>query len=1156
MNTQIPEILNPLKHAGTSRFERLGDEMAFDFVQIEERHEADFIRHAQDLMKSVQYYDSFNQPNGDWSSFFSDTVDQSQPHKALFIAFVRLLEALNEHLNGLSKRHLDYYYKQVLEFTKREASPKHAHLFFKSANGLKSRLIERSEQFVAGEGNNKTTILFELVDQIVVNQAKVEKCFQLFRHSEDDGFRIFSKDTSGQIDNTEDGTGFKTFGEHQFEYIKDAQGNYNPEFLPADKQTMDNAKVGFGFASPLLRLPEGERTITAIFQLVNTGNVDFVKTDFEVLLTGEEGWHSPSSFNLLYDLFLQTLTLTIILKDTDEAVLDFDALIHDANFNTNYPVVQLQVLQEDEFAYAKLKAVQVKEIELSVNVTNFRSLIVQNDLAPLDASKPFKPFGPIPSVGNNFYIGHPEIFSHKLKATKIYLNWKDIPNANLSEHYEHYEANSNGVGTSYNSNTGQINNAVFKMNAAILQDKVWTEVTENQASEIQLFDSADAKATRMIEFSDLGTYRKVADVTMNAWNYAVHYGFIRFTLNTPDWDNFQAFGNRNHPREVLRNTQKIDKETVNTPYSPTIGELRLDYETEPVKISTHQEDAFFHVAPFGETIVNLVDRQPNLLPQFNNEGELFIGLSQVEVPQSVSLFINMIEGSADANQSQIDTGIQWHYLSNNEWKVMNRLRISKDTTFGLQNSGIIRFDFPIDFDDIHHIMPSNYFWIKASISSKSAGIEKIQSIHAQGAAITEINPEINNQVIEPGTIKKLENGGRGIGKIKQPYASFGGRSLENETDFYTRITERLRHKDRGVMIFDYERLVLDGFPDLYKVKCLNHTNYKTEMVAGHVMVAVIPNLINQGNTSPFQPKLSMKKRREIYDYLRNRISPFIYLRIENPIYEPIQLSFNVGFHEGYDEGFYGMKLHEQLQAFLSPWAFDSEDKASAELVFGGELHKSVVLKFIEDIEYVDFVNDFNMYHQYQDPRVREHFNKEITGFTRVDEFVHNSYDHKTGTGETTIKFAFQVDEADASNCLCEIKTRFLKGIEDLDDTALYEKFVKQMTAVLQNRIKKGEALTKSLVQLIAKGIYYVDKIISISFYKDLPNEYVLEDVDVAVAKTSRSIMVTSEQHRIGVYRAGDYKCEGNVMIGIGFMIVEADFIIPAVKQGNYEYEAR
>ncbi|MCH2225871.1 MAG: hypothetical protein MK066_13965, partial [Crocinitomicaceae bacterium] len=744
----------------------------------------------------------------------------------------------------------------------------------------------------------------------------------------------------------------------------------------------------------------------------------------------------------------------------------------------------------------------------------------------------------------------------RLIKTKFYLNWKDLPSSDFSEHYENYAANS----TDTVSNTGQINNATFKMNASILEDKVWTELKENGHTDIQLFDGADAKATRKIEFSDLGTYRKVAVEEMDVWDYAAHYGFIRFTLNTPDQDNFQAFGNRNHPREVLRNAQKPTKITVNTPYTPTIGELRLDYETEPVNLAIHDEDVFFHVEPFGETNINLVENaiSPNLFPQLNNEGELFIGLSHIQVPQSVSLYIRMIEGTADASQSQIDTGVQWHYLAGDEWKVMNRLRISKDTTFGLQNSGIIRFDFPIDFDAEHHIMPTNYFWVKATIPSKAAGIEKIQSIHAQGAEVIETNPEINDQVIEPGTIKKLENGGRGISKINQPYASFDGRQLENEVEFYTRITERLRHKDRGVMIFDYERLVLDGFPDLYKVKCLNHTNYKTEMVAGHVMVAVIPNLINQGNTSPFQPKLSMKKRREIYDYLRDRISPFIYLRVENPIYEPIQLSFNVGFHKGYDEGFYGMKLHDQLQAFLSPWAFETGVDESTKLVFGGELHKSVVLKFIEDLEYVDFVNDFNMYHQYQDPRVREHFETEIEGYIRgtSPDKVHNSYTHKQGTGETTLKFAFQVEDTSSSNCLFEIKVRFLKGVEDLDDTELYEKFVKQITTILNNRGKKGENITKNLVRIIVKGIYYVDKIIAISFYKDLPNEYVLEDVDVAVAKTSRSIMVTSEQHRIGVYRAGDYKCEGNVMIGIGFMIVEADFIIPEVKQENYEYEAR
>jgi hypothetical protein len=109
MNTQIPEILNPLKHSGTNRFERLGEELDFSYVQIEERHEEDFIRYAKKLAGTIQFYDLNNIPAGSWESFFDESIPNEAPHKALFVAFLRLLEALNEHANGLSKRYLDYY---------------------------------------------------------------------------------------------------------------------------------------------------------------------------------------------------------------------------------------------------------------------------------------------------------------------------------------------------------------------------------------------------------------------------------------------------------------------------------------------------------------------------------------------------------------------------------------------------------------------------------------------------------------------------------------------------------------------------------------------------------------------------------------------------------------------------------------------------------------------------------------------------------------------------------------------------------------------------------------------------------------------------------------------------------------------------------------
>ena len=160
MSNSLPEIKNPLKHSGTGQYERLAAEMAFDYVQIEERNESHFLDCAEKLMKTICYYDENHVASGNWNIFFATTIDQSQPHKALFIAFLRLMEALYEHINGLSKRHLDYYYKDVLQFVEKEAQPAQVHLFFNIAGDLKQRLLEQGTLFDAGKNEAGEKILF------------------------------------------------------------------------------------------------------------------------------------------------------------------------------------------------------------------------------------------------------------------------------------------------------------------------------------------------------------------------------------------------------------------------------------------------------------------------------------------------------------------------------------------------------------------------------------------------------------------------------------------------------------------------------------------------------------------------------------------------------------------------------------------------------------------------------------------------------------------------------------------------------------------------------------------------------------------------------------------------------------------------------------
>jgi len=72
----------------------------------------------------------------------------------------------------------------------------------------------------------------------------------------------------------------------------------------------------------------------------------------------------------------------------------------------------------------------------------------------------------------------------------------------------------------------------------------------------------------------------------------------------------------------------------------------------------------------------------------------------------------------------------------------------------------------------------------------------------------------------------------------------------------------------------------------------------------------------------------------------------------------VLVKFNVQFFPEYDKGIYQTKLQEDIIRFLSPWAFES----GSDIVFGGKIHKSVILNFVEEQTYVDYITCFEMNH--------------------------------------------------------------------------------------------------------------------------------------------------------------------------------------------------
>ena len=107
-------------------------------------------------------------------------------------------------------------------------------------------------------------------------------------------------------------------------------------------------------------------------------------------------------------------------------------------------------------------------------------------------------------------------------------------------------------------------------------------------------------------------------------------------------------------------------------------------------------------------------------------------------------------------------------------------------------------------------------------------------------------------------------------KVTQPYASFGGRPAESAAAINTRAAERLRHKNRCVTAWDYERAVLAAFPQVHKAKCIPHAKDGAWLAPGHVLIVVVPDLRNANAKDPLRPKADADTLSRIADYLEAR----------------------------------------------------------------------------------------------------------------------------------------------------------------------------------------------------------------------------------------------------------------------------------------------
>lgn len=940
------------------------------------------------------------------------------PHLALFVCFVQLIGFTKKRFNKLNKRHLDFYYQKILQIKKLPATPDKVHVIFELAKNVVSENITAETLLDAGKDVTGKKLNYATSHDLVANKTTVAQLKNVYNDLNNSKIKAApvadSYDGMG-ADFPENKIQWWAFGY----FIKDSNFSFENEETSKTNNTAEfpelpNARLGFALSSEVLELNQGLRNIMLTIDLktgLQSVSKAILSSQIEIYLSGEKNWLGPFTiadsvenskgetvFNSALKNSNKKLQLAVQIPKDEEPVVNYNQAVLGESFNTALPVCRVLIKTQNPKGHQLYRALVEKEIEsinIDVDVSGISGLELENDLGKLTAEKPFYPFGTQPVRNSKFYINYKELFKKNWNNIHLNIEWKNTP-VDFKEWYFAYRkkyltqvsANSfiNGLG-SYKGDSAPTNPVLKLGNKNKLSNATIDKIFEFNSDDLIVTSSNYFKASAEIKSKESwetvnglnGFYLFTeqnqvysTDIEFNNTHYEEDKnGPLRLSLN-------QSFLHELFPRIYALAMSSVEKNALipNEPYTPFVETIELDYSASATaKLNENDYNSnpvqLFHEHPFGQSEEHLYlknqlpfidDAKILIVPTFCKGGELFIGLENAKTNQIVSLLVQVLEGSENPEADSF-TGkqkVEWYTLCNNEWKTLDSNYLLENQTDNFLKSGIVKILIPAETSTDNTILPGNLIWLKAKIHKTFDAVCKTIAIKAQAAQAILIDKENDlshlKNGLPAGSISKLVNRVPTIKSIEQPFNSFDGKPAENDAEYYRRISERLRHKNRAVTIWDYEHIILQNFPEVHKVKGLNHTCKNSFLAPGNVLLIVIPDIKNKNVFDIYQPRLSKATLNKIQDLVHKLNAMFVTETVVNPDYEEVKVEAKIRFKTGFDENFYTGVLNQDITKLLSPWAFDT----TSEIKFGQSLQLSVLISYIEKLGYVDYVEDVKL----------------------------------------------------------------------------------------------------------------------------------------------------------------------------------------------------
>lgn len=965
-------------------------------------------------------------------SFFSTIIRQSQidygnvdtsrshyPDTTLLRAFVHLLKTHRDQLNGVTQKHLDFYYHDILLQAERLAVADKVFISAALGKNVSTFDLPAATNFSAGNDANNNPIWFASTQDVSLNSATIAAAFTL-----------------SQFPN---GTTSAPFYQQAIAAPSTVQTDESGAVLPWETfggSSTTQATLGFAFASPMLLLREGKRMITITLNFSEAVDVRMLQSASYFMST-QKAW-TPVAFALQPTSGTAAIaTLTTTLQPTDPAIEPF--LVNPDNLSASWPM--LKILFSDFYDLAQPPVISTLSID--VNVTGVQTFQLYNDNGLLSTKTPFQLFGPIPGVNSQFIIGSNEMFSKPLKTFDITLNWNNLP-TDFGSYYTSYNnyiaahpattptadevqapapettddaaaktAEEEGVITKAwewllgvllwisgaseeneakaqaaltteddDSTPTPYNNNCFLVELDLFQDNQWNTLsistpaqTTTAASDNSLFyvNNTPALNPSTTFYYASPTRNPQVNVDPSIQNSAMQftdastYGFLKMELTSPSY----GFGSSIYPNVVtdialqnailLSGTQTKSSwgssstqssitpdqlvPSANAPFAPKVTSISGDYEAYVSYDLTKAQGDYplqcFYYAPFANYTVydNSLATPPavndyivgqqvkatpangvRLFPEFPYNGVLFIALSNLTAGNLISLYFELARSFAGTATAQ---SVSYYYLSESGW---NGLLPLQDSTNGFSCPGIVELNLPLDIATQSPVMPAaiaspvkaaGLTWIAVAATGDPQSFAQTVVLLPNGVELqrsgTTFLTDTTVPKIAAGAITKPQTAIAQLATIAQPFASFGGKAAEDQTQFDLRVSSRIKTKDRAVTKGDLFLLIRRNFDDIYYSKSIFDPSTNT------TQVYVVKGFDSPTEANAFTPLVSECREKEIQSFLLDRMPLYSNVEVSNFTFRSVQVQATIAIKTGYAQQAVQDNVVNAINLFLSPW---------------------------------------------------------------------------------------------------------------------------------------------------------------------------------------------------------------------------------------------